>query len=228
MLIAGGMLLAVVLSHAQAETTTPAGWKLAWADPFDRDDLGDAWKVVQGQWKLEDGALVGQGTLLSTRGFPGRQRHRTLPGESPPGFHRLEFEVQMVADARADDAVTPAISAFIHTAAYNEKTPPRQVGYAFDISRLAPAQYAIYRNGQQMVSSDDKETRFAADQTHLVVVENDEGRLRLSIDGQLLVEQEEVENLMGEQHDHIGLSFPTVVKIMGVRVYIKQLDDGFF
>lgn len=228
LLVAWFIITAGLLQVAHAESDPPAGWKLAWSDTFDRDELGDAWKVVDGQWELKDGTLIGQGTLLSARGFPRKQRHRTLPGESPPGFHRLEMDIQWKDESKPAEQDAPAICALIHTAPYNEKQNPSQNGYAFQIIRPSPEKLTILRNGQQLSSREASENPLQANQTHRIVVENDEGQLRLSIDGKTLLEHAETESLMGDQHDHIGLSFSTPIKILGVRLYIKQLDDGFF
>ncbi|MCX5662474.1 MAG: hypothetical protein NTW19_22565 [Planctomycetota bacterium] len=57
-------------SHAPGDE----GWTLAFEDTFSRDELGPDWKAVEGKWRIEDGTLVGNGTLACTRRFPGCQR----------------------------------------------------------------------------------------------------------------------------------------------------------
>ena len=43
-------------------------------DDFNRQDLGTDWRVLDGDWRIENGRLTGQGTILCTRRFPGPQR----------------------------------------------------------------------------------------------------------------------------------------------------------
>ena len=64
-------------------TPDTAGWHLVFHDDFDRKELGDKWTVIDGKWSVADGALIGSGTLISTRGFP---------ADNAAGFQRLEFE----------------------------------------------------------------------------------------------------------------------------------------
>jgi len=57
----------------KATKPTPAedaGWKLAFSDDFDRNELGEHWVVVDGKWTVENGCLRGSGTLMSAQGFP--------------------------------------------------------------------------------------------------------------------------------------------------------------
>jgi len=49
-------------------------WTLQWTDDFDRAEIGPDWRVLEGAWHIEDGELVGSGTLQCTRDFPGFQR----------------------------------------------------------------------------------------------------------------------------------------------------------
>lgn len=43
-------------------------------DDFNRQDLGPDWRVVDGEWRIENGRLTGQGVIMCTRRFPGAQR----------------------------------------------------------------------------------------------------------------------------------------------------------
>jgi hypothetical protein len=44
--------------------TRNAGWHLVFQDDFDRKELGDKWKIIDGKWSLADGSLTGSGTLM--------------------------------------------------------------------------------------------------------------------------------------------------------------------
>jgi len=59
----------------QGATQRPADkWTLQFTDNFNRAELGPNWKVLDGSWRIENGWLVGRGTILCTRKFPGSQR----------------------------------------------------------------------------------------------------------------------------------------------------------
>lgn len=51
-----------------------SGWTLAFEDRFDRAELGPDWQVIEGEWRIENGKLVGKGHLGCMRSFPGCQR----------------------------------------------------------------------------------------------------------------------------------------------------------
>ena len=81
-----------------------AEWKLVFDDRFDRDELGDGWRVTAGNWEIVDGTLRGSGAIVSTRGFPGGDEM---------GFQRMEFEavtdVQTLDTLGTGDAATPQV-----------------------------------------------------------------------------------------------------------------------
>lgn len=59
----------------QVSGEAPAdGWTLAFEDTFNRAEIGPDWRSLDGTWWIENGSLVGNGTLLCTRKFPGCQR----------------------------------------------------------------------------------------------------------------------------------------------------------
>jgi hypothetical protein len=49
-------------------------WTLQFEDSFDRVEPGKNWMILDGEWRIEAGHLVGWGTILCTRKFPGVQR----------------------------------------------------------------------------------------------------------------------------------------------------------
>ena len=51
-----------------------AEWTAAFSDDFERAELGPDWEVEDGEWRIENGRLVGTGTIMCTRRFPGSQR----------------------------------------------------------------------------------------------------------------------------------------------------------
>jgi hypothetical protein len=41
------------------DTPDTSKWRVVFADKFDRDKVGDRWKVAHGDWTIEDGVLRG-------------------------------------------------------------------------------------------------------------------------------------------------------------------------
>ena len=73
------MTVLAVAGTARAEDA--AGREL-FSDSFDKPQLGSAWEVVEGEWKVEDGALAGRGGGLIVLKTP------------PGGRFAMEFEIQ--------------------------------------------------------------------------------------------------------------------------------------
>ena len=59
------------------------------------------------------------------------------------------------------------------------------------------------------------------------VVENDEGTLRLAVDGQTVFEHKETASIMGDEFDRVGFCFIADTRVESVRVFVKRLDDGY-
>ena len=55
-------MLMVVSHGAAADGDAPdtSKWKVVFSDKFDRDKVGDRWKVAHGDWTVENGALKGK------------------------------------------------------------------------------------------------------------------------------------------------------------------------
>ena len=50
-------------------------WKLVFKDNFNRKNIGDNWKIIHGNWKIENNALSGRGdAIYINKKFPGDQK----------------------------------------------------------------------------------------------------------------------------------------------------------
>jgi len=98
------------------EPPEEAGWELIFEDDFAREELGPNWKVIEGNWSVQDGHLRGSGTLVSARGFP--------------GFQRLEFEA--VTDVRP----VALLGAFVHSGAPGGKCLPHAPRLLLPVRRV--------------------------------------------------------------------------------------------
>ncbi len=213
-----------------------AGWELVFEDDFDRDELGEDWEVVSGNWKVEDGYLQGSGTLISSRGFPGRERENdtiALPGEASPAFQRLEFEAQSDVDPILMPGTVPEVSmgdlsSFIHAQWTEESSAsPWDTGYFFQFGGFHNTRNRIARQGADVIDDVDSEHRIIPDKTHTIVVENDEGHLRFFLDGELLYEHEEELSIVGHENACVGLYFYTNARVSNLKVYVKRLPEFY-
>ncbi len=62
---ATGLFVAVLLGFSPGTTRgddgpDTDGWKVVYSDKIDRDKVGESWKVVHGDWTIENGALKGR------------------------------------------------------------------------------------------------------------------------------------------------------------------------
>jgi len=194
-----------------------AGWELIFEDDFAREELGPNWKVIEGNWSVQEGHLRGSGTLVSARGFP--------------GFQRLEFEA--VTDVRpvallgaAAEAVVSVsdISSFIQ-ARLEENVSPTRPGYFFQFGGFMNTRNRLRRAGVDLWADEDPKTLITPGKVHHIIVENDEGRVRFIVDGTLVVEHSETEFIVGPGQDRFGFYFYTAVKVGNVKLYVKPLMD---
>ena len=238
-LIFAGFMCAGLLTTPQAHAepdkqqgkseAEKAGWTLAFEDDFERDELGDTWQPIKGKWEIEDGTMRGSGTIITAQGFP--------PSDEPPGYQRVEFEavtdVQalsflQVGDQKADVRISD-ISTILHAKAPgdDEESNPLTTGYFVQFGGYWNSENQIRKQGDRLIVDDEPEVTIEADKTHHIVAENDEGHLRLIVDGEPVLDYEQRMSLMGSSQNRIGFYFHTAVKVDNVKVYVKQLPGGY-
>lgn len=232
--LAMGSVLPAHGQEAKAEDAEDAGWELVFTDTFDRDELGEDWKVVDGAWELKDGQLVGTGTVMTTRGFPGPELHRQIPGGAPPGYIRLEFEartdvqgLQLLPGSAPPKVSVSDLSAFIHVPPYDPDELPIETGYFFQFGGFLNTRNILKRKNRLLVEQEEPEILITPNKLHTIVVENDEGVLRLSVDGKVVMEKEESASIMGDDFDRVGLYVYTNTRIERVRVFVKRLSESY-
>ncbi len=193
-----------------------AGWTLAFSDNFDREKLGDDWRVVEGNWTVSGGWLRGSGTLISTDKFT---------AETMPGYQRLEFEAVtgVAATANGSQPRVCDLSSFIHCDSKDEDKEPWKSGYFFQFGGRFNTQNQLARGGASLRT--DSAKRIIPGKTHRIVVENDEGTLRFFVDGEVVFVESEKQSIIGENHNHVGFYFYTAAKVKTVKVYMKELPN---
>ena len=58
------------------------------------------------------------------------------------------------------------------------------------------------------------------------MVENDNGRMSLFVDGKNILAAREKEPLIGAGHGRVGFFFYTAARVTRVKVYVKRLSEG--
>ncbi|MHC4874831.1 MAG: hypothetical protein ACYTFY_23550 [Planctomycetota bacterium] len=135
MISLSAILLSVILISGCGETVKmaklvpaeKAGWTLAFHDDFERDKIGNDWKVVEGNWAMKEGSLRGGGTLVSAKKF-------MTPGKTT--YLRMEFEgatdikpFLSFKDGPDFKVVISDMSSFLHVG--NEAKKPFEDSYFF-------------------------------------------------------------------------------------------------
>ena len=197
-------LLAAQNRLEQVKKATPEStrkWDLAFSDDFERDQLGDDWKVLVGEWRTEGGKLVGTGghaEIVITRKFPGCQR--------------IEFEA-MTNAARPCDFSPSIQGAGLGSA--------RATGYLLQFGGAGNTLNRILRNDQQI--EDRSVQRFIEPgKVHHVVAELDGDTVRLVVDGYTIMEARDYPPLLGPDNETVGLYIYAETAIDNLKVFTSS------
>ncbi len=237
-----GLLICLIITHPSGAFDAPGAgdrpkWELIFEDNFTRTELGEQWQVLDGDWSIVDNSLVGSGFITITTGFPGTDPHRVLPGEDPPGFIRMEIEARSIVrpaillpGGQTPEVYPCDLSAFIHGQKFadGERIALSKMGYFFQFGRANNTENRIWRNGDEIASDLNPSTRIVPGKLHRIIVENDNGTLRLTVDGEVILEHNEKLSIISHDQDRVGLYFDTQTAVDNVKVYVNRLQDGYF
>lgn len=201
-----------------------AGWQLVFSDNFDREEIGENWVEVDGAWTIEDNQLSGSGIIVSTIGFP--DRHLL-------GFQRLEMEVTsnvkpflVIPGREPPQVLVSDVGPLIHTRDRSQfDGPALRSGYFFQFGGFDNTRNRLLKDGTLLFEDRDPEVLIVQDKTHHIVAENDEGKLRLWVDGKLVIEESEETSIIGKGYDHFGVYIRTAALIDNIKLYVKTLPD---
>jgi len=183
-------------------------WDLVYDSDFGNPAELDKWLVIDGTWSIEEGVLCS-----------GRNS-RILLRQSVPGFQRIEFTAEAQPD---EEDVISDLSVFLQVP---ETGNAVNTGYFFQFGGMGNTLNRILRQQEVLWEEHQPAIRIVAQNKHHIVVENDEGLLRLTVDGKVVHQLREKASLVGDRQDSVGLYFYTPTRVEKVKVYYKPLDEG--
>ena len=95
------------------------------------------------------------------------------------------------------------------------------VGYQPALDTL----HRLLRAGETLRSDENPSVRIKPNRRHRIVAENDAGRVRLTVDGRMLLEGTEKASFVGPGQDRAGLYLYTPARVFSVKLYVKPLAD---
>ena len=175
-----------------------AGWKLRFADDFNRPALGENWKIVRGNWDLRNGMLCADASahIVSTWRFTGDVR--------------LEYDA--ITDSKSPSDLSGVLSSDLtHEAS----------GYYFGFGgRSNKLSFLLIRG--QMVARADR--RIVPGQGHRVVCQREGKKITLSVDGSTVISHVHDKPISAAAFNRVGLSVYAPGRFDDVRIYTK--NDG--
>lgn len=201
-----GLCLLILSSpFVQAESTEP-DWQLVFSDDFEREELGPDWKAKTDNWEISDGMLVKQhpgpcGEIVLTRPIRGLQR--------------VEFEA--VSSGEPGD-----LSVTLHGRNHRIRSGDELIyvlksGYFLQFGGRGNAVNQILRMGETVAT--DKNKQIEKDKVHHIVAEFDGTRVRMTVDGDVVLEYEENDPLLGGDHEHLTFYISRNGAIRSVKVF---------
>jgi len=226
-IVSFGILISIFVFNgcSSVKKAEDTGWKLVFSDNFKRDKLGKNWKVINGNWIVKDGYLRGNGTLICIKEFFKKDQD---------GCIRLEFEAAsdvqpflFFKNRPKFKVVLSDMSSFIHALPLEKNKNPINSGYFFQFGGYNNQKNQIRKVGLTAKADAKPDKLIVVDKRHKIVVENDNGLLRLIVDGKLALEHKDKSPLISAGQSRIGFYFYTAAKLYKVKVYIKQRTDLF-
>lgn len=181
-------------------------WELAFEDDFSRDEIGDDWEPLLGQWEVEDGMLRS-----------GSEHAEIIIARPFTGLHRFELEIMTPADTVRPCDFSPAI----HSNARDVEGRLHTVGYWLQFGGAGNTLNRILRDGAEMEAT-SLDVFIEPGRVHEMVAEFDGEMVRLVVDGVTVMEAPDSAPLLGQDRRTVGLVTYNVARVQSVRVYTAE------
>lgn len=172
-------------------------WVLQFSDDFERAELGDNWKTLEGEWVIKDGALTiggwGCSEIISAKNFS--------------GMHRMEFDSTSGENACDLTGVICANDDGFYAGYF--------IGFGSDNnydSKLLVEGYEEKRWDAVIVPG----------KVHHQVIERDGKTVRHIVDGKVVMTYEHDEPLTGEDHQKVGFYTCGESSFDNIKIYTKS------
>lgn len=171
-------------------------WKLVFEDSFERDALGDKWKVVDGAFEIKNGSLLGRGEIYLLDKFPGDQK--------------IEFTGWV-------DSGKPACDVSAILAAAENRERGYKASYFFGFGNRGNVRNILMKNSGIIHKMNSPLIELG--KKHHVVCEKQGRTLKWWIDGKLVMKLKDFGVLKGA---YIGLYIYADAHVDDVKVYSKK------
>lgn len=171
-------------------------WTLVFSDDFKREELGDDWRVLAGDWKIDGGRLFGRGQIMVDRKFS--------------GLHRVVFE------GMSEDPCD--LSPFIHASESGFVS-----GYFLQFGGMNNM-YNAFRRMRAELAADYRHIIIPGE-VHRIQAEFDGENVRLTVDGNRVHDYKEDSPLIGKQHQRAGIYIHNPSYVYNFKVYVRAGGD---
>lgn len=170
-------------------------WKTVFQDDFQREKLGDAWKAVNGDWRISDGKLT-----CPSGGF-------IVINQDVDGFQRLEF----TASSEKPGDLSPVI----HCDGEDVDS-----GYLLQFGGMNNSFNQAKKMGENVAV--DVEHLIEKGKPHRVIAEFNGERAKLTVNGEIVYDFAETGDApLGKGHDRAGIYIYTQGTIDDVKLSVK-------
>ncbi len=191
-------------SPAQAGVEKPRQWTLAYTAAFSDEDLARSWEVKEGEARISGKELV----VKSDRNGFVILKH--------PTFNSSSVKVELIGYLAKNEKVSD-ISVLLNSSG-NSVTD----GCLFQFGTAYNTENRLQKNNEIIAPTVSSAVLIEPGKKYKVVAENDNGRTKLTVDGQTLFDFKGVSPLTGDRHGHIGLyTWASEMRIESLKVYQK-------
>jgi hypothetical protein len=183
-------------------------WLLAWKPDFSAEAMARDWVVF-------DGDVEPVGEILRLSAFGSSEAEMELRKPSLPGSVRIE----MVAWLQGDEACD--LDVMLNAGSLGSRS-----GYLFQLGGKGNTITRLVRADKQIDATVRSDLKIEPGRAYRIVAENDQGVIRLRINGAEIFSAIDPQPLTGAGHDRIGFyTFGGDMCIMDLKVYVPREQE---